>query len=210
MRTILILLLTAGAALSQQTSRIVCGNLVYGKNQTSVCWAETFLVDAARETGMEISPKFLRIALAKSEVFKTPICVFTGEGNFTLSEAERKNLRRYLENGGFVMASPGCSDAGWNRAFQREIAAVLPDLSFSSIPMDHELFSTVFNITEIRTYSKKVTLQGVHINGRLALLYSPEGLNDAKNAKGCCCCGGAEIKQARQVNVNALVYALLN
>jgi hypothetical protein len=30
-----------------------------------------------------------------------------------------------------------------------------------------------------------------------------------KNAKGCCCCGGNEIMQAAQVNLNALVYALL-
>ena len=210
MRTILLLILTLGSALAQDASDIHCGNLVYGKNQTSVCWAETFLKDATKETGINVSPKFIRIPLAKPEVFKTPFCVFTGEGDFKLSEAERANLKRYLENGGFILASPGCSDASWNRAFQREIAAALPDSSFASIPMNHDLFSTVHNITEIGTYSKKVTLQGIQINGRLALVYSPEGLNDAKNAPGCCCCGGSEIKQARMVNVNALIYALLH
>ena len=50
----------------------------------------------------------------------------------------------------------------------------------------------------------------VFINGRLALVHSPEGLNDAHSAKGCCCCGGAEISEARQVNVNAVAYALLH
>lgn len=210
MKLILILLLTLTTLHAGDATRIICGNLVYGKGQTSVCFAETFLSDAARETGINIDPKFTRIALGKTEVFKTPMCVFTGEGSFVLSSAERKNLKRYLENGGFVLASPGCSDADWNRAFQREIVAALPGSKFVTIPMDHPLFSTVHTITKVGTYSKTVQLRGIQINGRLALLYSPEGLNNAKNASGCCCCGGSEIQQAREVNVNALVYALLH
>lgn len=60
---------------------IHCGNLVYGNNQTSVCFADTFLTDAANETGLKISPRFARIELAKDDVFNTPLCIFTGEGN---------------------------------------------------------------------------------------------------------------------------------
>ncbi|BCX47330.1 hypothetical protein HAHE_12380 [Haloferula helveola] len=209
-RIALIFSLLVAPLVADEAQRIKCGNLVYGKGQTSVCFADAFLKDAARETGIDIDPSFSRIALAKPELFKTPMCVFTGEGDFQLTPEERKNLKRYLENGGFIMASPGCSDADWNRAFQREISAALPEYKFAALPMDHELFSTVHKITEVRTYSKSVKLQGLQINGRLALLYSPEGLNDVRNASGCCCCGGSEIQQSRQVNVNALVYALLH
>ena len=35
---------------ADEATRISCGNLVYGKNQTSVCFDETFLTDAARES----------------------------------------------------------------------------------------------------------------------------------------------------------------
>jgi hypothetical protein len=49
----------------------------------------------------------------------------------------------------------------------------------------------------------------VSVNGRLAILYSPEGLNNARNAKGCCCCGGNELRNSREINVNALIYALV-
>lgn len=189
---------------------IHCGNLVYGNNQTSVCFADTFLTDAAKETGLNISPRFARIALAGDDVFNTPLCIFTGEGNFVLKDSERANLRRYLENGGFILSSPGCSNADWNTAFRREIALALPGYELATIPMDHDIFSTVHRIPGITVKGRATHLQGIFVNGRLALVYSPEGLNNASNAKGCCCCGGAEISEARQVNVNSVAYALLH
>ena len=67
-------------------------------------------------------------------MFNTPLCIFTGEGNFTLKDSERANLRRYLENGGFVLASPGCSNSDWNGAFRREIALALPGYELKQIP----------------------------------------------------------------------------
>ena len=49
---------------------------------------------------------------------------------------------------------------------------------------------------------------GVSIGGRLGVIYSPDGLNDTQHTKGCCCCGGNEIANSMEVNVNILVYAL--
>lgn len=214
MKTILVLtalLLSRAFAVDWNTEKIRCGNLVYGDNQTSVCFAETFLEDAAKETGLVIDPKFSRIALATDEVFTTPLCVFTGEGDFKLKDTERANLRRYLENGGFILSSPGCSDDSWNRAFLKEVALSLPGHELKEIPMDHEIFSTVHLVKELNVKGGGTTrLRGIFINGRLALVHSPEGLNNAANAKGCCCCGGAEVLESKQVNVNAVAYALLH
>jgi hypothetical protein len=193
-------------------TQIVCGNLVYGNNQTSVCFASTFLGDAAKATKLDILTEFKRINLKDEEVFSTPVCIFTGEGNFVLSQQERDHLKRYVMNGGFIIASPGCSDATWNKAFRRELEAVLPGYPIEPLAMEHEVFSTVTKITpsSVRTGNGKTVLNGITVNGRLAILYSPEGLNDVRNAKGCCCCGGSEIKGAREINTNALVYALLH
>lgn len=216
MKTLLSLLLSIIAAIGARaadwnTETIRCGNLSYGDNQTSVCFADAFLKEVAKETGLNVSPAFEKIKLAGHEVFNTPFCIFTGEGDFKLTEAERANLKRYLENGGFILASPGCSDEEWNKAFLRELAIALPGSKTSTIPFSHELFSTVNKITKLNVKGGSTAmLQGVFINGRLALVYSPEGLNDVANAQGCCCCGGAEIREARQVNVNSLAYALLH
>jgi hypothetical protein len=200
----------AEPAFDWNSETIHCGQLVYGDNQTAICFADAFLADSAKETGLNISAKFTRIQLAKDEVFNTPLCMFTGQGDFTMKESERANLRRYLQNGGFVLSSPGCSNTEWNKAFRREIALALPGYELKEIPMSHEIFSTVHRITSLSVKGSPAHLQGVFINGRLALVHSPEGLNDAKSANGCCCCGGAEISEARQVNVNAVAYALLH
>ena len=216
MRTLLALFAMAALVRSAEpafdwnSETIHCGQLVYGDNQTAICFADAFLTDVAKETGLNIAPKFVRIELAKDEVFNTPLCIFTGQGDFKMKESERVNLRRYLQNGGFILSSPGCSDAGWNGAFRREITLALPGYELKEIPMDHPIFSTVHRIPSLNVKGKPAHLQGVFINGRLALVYSAEGLNDAHSAKGCCCCGGAEISEARQVNVNAVAYALLH
>ena len=100
MKTLLALLVTASLcraaspAFDWNSETIHCGNLVYGDNQTSVCFAETFLSDAAKQTGLNISPRFARIELAKDNVFNTPLCIFTGEGDFVLKGNERANIRR--------------------------------------------------------------------------------------------------------------------
>ena len=37
-----------------------------------------------------------RYSAADKELFRYPFAIMTGEGGFTLTEAERENLRRYL------------------------------------------------------------------------------------------------------------------
>jgi hypothetical protein len=56
-------------------------------------------------------------------------------------------------------------------------------------------------------------LEGLEIDGKIVMVYSPEGLNDTANAnksggKNCCCCGGNEVKNSQQINVNIFTYAL--
>jgi len=74
--------------------------------------------------------------------------------------------------------------------------------------MTHPIFSMVHQIDRLQDKKgRSVVLQGITINGRLAVVHSPDGLNDVKNAKGCCCCGGNEIREPEKINVNIFVYA---
>ena len=75
--------------------------------------------------------------------------------------------------------------------------------------MDHPVFHTVFDIGELTAkHGTPHPLEGVSIGGRLGVLYSQDGLNDTSHSAGCCCCGGNEITNAVQINVNILAYAL--
>jgi hypothetical protein len=198
----------------EETTAITVGNFVYAGNKTSICFADRFLTEAANKTNLNINPKYVPTKLAGEaaggDLFASPFCVFSGEGTFSLSDLERRNLRDYLTRGGFVLASPGCSDKAWNVSFRRELKVAFPDLELTKVPMTHPIFSTVSNIPRLTVKSgKTVLLEGLMIDGRLALVYSQDGLNDVAKAKGCCCCGGDEVRQCLDVNINILTYALI-
>ncbi|CAN5469557.1 hypothetical protein BH23VER1_BH23VER1_01140 [soil metagenome] len=205
----------AGAGLTEEQlaeqTRIRCGNLVYSGEQSSVCFADHFLSVVAERTGIDVDPHFSKLRLDNGELFSTPFCIFSGTGSFTLNEAEIENLRKYVTNGGFIVASPGCSDSEWIQSFRRAFKTAFPDHELEKIPMDHTIFSVVNEVTSLnlRKRTGRTELQGLHIDGRLALVFSPDGLNDVARADGCCCCGGAEIAESVQVNVNLFVYSLL-
>jgi hypothetical protein len=76
--------------------------------------------------------------------------------------------------------------------------------------MSHPIFSVVNKIPRLNDkYGRSTTIEGMEFDGRLGLVYSKDGLNDVSHAEGCCCCGGNQITECLQVNVNVLTYALL-
>jgi hypothetical protein len=136
--------------------------------------------------------------------------VMNGEGEFTLLESERTNLRRFIQKGGFLLASAGCSSVEWNQSFRREMKLVFADKEMQTIGMDHLIFHTATDIATLNAkHGTPQPLEGIHFGSRLGVLYSQDGLNDTSNTTGCCCCGGNEITNAEEINRNVLVYCLL-
>jgi hypothetical protein len=187
-----------------------CGNLIYAGNQSSVCFADNFLSDVAKQTNLRVNRKFCPVRLDSEALFDYPFCAMSGNETFSLPTKEREQLRKYLTQGGFLLVSPGCSDEKWDKSFRQEIKVCFPDHPLQKIPMTHPIFSVVNAIPRLtEKHGKTVFLEGVEINGRLALVYSPDGLNDVEHASGCCCCGGNEIQDPARVNVNVFAYAVL-
>ena len=192
---------------------VQAANLIYGQNKTSVCFADDFLAQIQKETNVRTNRRFSPVKLDSQELYLYPFAIMTGEGDFSLTDQQRENLRYYLTAGGFVVASPGCSNDAWDASFRREVAAIFPDIEFVALDFDHPAFHTVYDIDRLvaKRTGAPPQLEGVEIDGRLALVYSREGLNDTANAgPNCCCCGGNEIRNARDVNVNLLAYALMH
>ena len=200
----------AATAPNADLTKIQCGNLVYAGSKSSVCFADKFLSDVARETNLNVGKSFVPVRLDANDVFNFPFCVWSGEDTFSLSAKDRDNLRRYLLGGGFILSSPGCSDANWDSALRKELKLIFPEYQLVKIPMSHPIFSTVKQIARLTDKHGVATqVEGMEINGRLVMIYSKDGLNDVENAKGCCCCGGNMIIEAAAVNVNILTYSLL-
>ena len=189
---------------------VQCANLIYGNNKTSVCYSDEFLAQIQKDTNVQTNRRFTPVKTDSVELFDYPFAVMTGEGAFTLSDAQRENLKNYLTRGGFLVASAGCSSPEWAASFQREVKAIFPDNEMKKLEMSHEVFHTVYDIKEL-TAKRNTTphLSGLEIDGKIVLIFTEDGLNDTANAgPNCCCCGGNEIKNAKQINVNLLAYAL--
>src|SRR5438093_2464001 len=90
-------------------SIVQVANLVYAGVRSSHCFSDHFLVKAAKESTIASSRRFHTVKLQSDEVFAFPLVIMTGEGAFQLADVERDNLRRYIERGGFLLASAGCS-----------------------------------------------------------------------------------------------------
>ncbi|MAS95430.1 MAG: hypothetical protein CMO55_19700 [Verrucomicrobiales bacterium] len=190
---------------------IQCANLIYAGTKTSRCFSDQFLTTMQQKTAIPAERRFRSVKLSSDELFDYPFVMMTGESSFFLSTKERENLQRYLENGGFLLASAGCSNKDWSRSFRAEMKKMFNKEALEEIPMEHPLFRTVYTIDklELSKSSGEASLEGIEIDGKLVVVYSEEGLNDTSNRAGCCCCGGNEIKNAMEVNVNILSYALL-
>ena len=207
-------LLIAGFVLATpllRAAEVQCANLIYGGTQTSRCFSDEFLSAVQRETTITTERRFKTVKLASDELFNYPFAVMTGEADFHLSNQERENLKRYLENGGFILASAGCSSKTFDSAFRREMKAVFPDKELKTLPKDSPIFRTVYKIErlDLKSPAEEPTLLAMEHAGKIVAIYSLHGLNNTANAPGCCCCGGNEIKNSLEMNVNILAYALL-
>jgi hypothetical protein len=185
--------------------------LVYDKGKTGKCFAERFLNTLGRKTKINVDRKLASVEMGSQQLYQYPIVIFTGQGPFELSALERINLKAYIKRGGFVLASSGCSNDAWETSFRKEIAKIMPENKPVDLTTKHALFHTVFDIDRVvaKTHTNEKMMQGLKYNGRLAIVFSPLGLNDTANAgKGCCCCGGNEIRDAHLINANIVAYAL--
>lgn len=192
---------------------IQCANLIYAGTQTSRCFSDDFLNVVQRETGIPVNRRFKSVKLDSPELFEFPFIMMTGEKKFALTQTERENLKKYLDRGGFLLASAGCSSKEWDESFRRELNSLFDEEEsrLQPIEMDHALWKTVFDIEKIdlKNPAGDVRMAGLERNGKLVVVFSPEGLNDTGNVEGCCCCGGNEIRNASQILVNIFVYSLL-
>jgi len=196
---------------SKETA-VYCANLIYGSNKTSVCFSDQFLTQTREDTHINTHPKFDDVHLDSAEMFDYPFAVMTGEGKFDLTEDQIKSLQNYLYSGGFLVASAGCSSEPWNTSFKQTIQNAFPDLQTNRLQADHPIYHSVYDIEKSR-YKKGgprlPILDSLQIDGRIVMIWSPDGLNDTANAgPDCCCCGGNEVKSAKKLNVNILAYAL--
>jgi len=123
-------------------------------------------------TPIRTADKEARVEVLDEAFFSYPITYLTGHGNIRFSDAEIRRLRRYLENGGFLIAN---DDYGLDTAFRREIGRVFPDKTLVELPPSYGLFKRPFAfdaLPKIHQHDgKRPQAFGLFHEGRLVVIY---------------------------------------
>jgi len=204
-----VLLMAADGVISARQVQV--GNLVYAGNKTSKCFSDSFLTSVSKDSGINLVTKFIPVKSASAkDLSGVGFAIMTGEGAFTMTADERTQLKAWLDNGGFLLASAGCSSKEWSASLRNEVKQMFGNDALTTVSAEHPLFQTLYDVRSITLKNNgQARFEGVIVDGRLVCLFSHEGLNDTARVDGCCCCGGNEITNAHQVVANALVYALV-
>lgn len=139
--------------------------------------------EIAKRTSIEVSLDSKIVDLADPELFRHPMLVLTGDGDFPpFSDVEVEALRRHLTFGGLLLVDDASAQPGgaFDRAARREIARVLPGATIGRIPQDHVLFKSFYLLDgPYGRLAGSGTVDGVALQGRLAVIFSPNDLQGA-------------------------------
>ncbi len=100
------------------------------------------LIEFANENiGTKIKSTPATVETASPALFEYAFVHMTGHGNVYFSEEDRKNLRNYLESGGFLHAD---DNYGMEPYFREAIKKVFPDKELVELPRSHPIFNQIY------------------------------------------------------------------
>lgn len=137
-------------------------------------------------------PQAVPLDLSSDEIFakKPPFIFFCGHRDFTLTETEVQNLRKYVQLGGCIWGDsslPGLRSR-FDIAFRREMRRVVPDVdkNFEPLPMSHDIFSRnpakvyftdIVGVPPGMNYYQE-PVYALKIYGEIAVLYTANDYGD--------------------------------
>ncbi len=152
-----------------------------------------------------------------------PMVFMHGRSPFTWLDQEKLALREYLtERGGFLFADTICSVNGFADSFRNEIRQILPGHAFRVIPADDPIWADSgggYNLRQVSMHTRgrdgqvqhfrtPPQLEGVQIDGRWIVVFSPNDLSCAMENASPLQCPGYDKDDAARIGVNVILYAL--
>lgn len=214
------------------TSRLGRGQFTIGKlRHGGLCDAaptalSKILQAASRELGIRVDNSIEKLDLIDSRIFHHHMLFMHGRRAFAFDQAQQTNLRTFLERGGTLLADSVCAAGGFSDAFRHEISQAVADHPLRPIPADDPLFAAGeiggYDIREVTlrepsqgdgplaTRRRQILprLEGVRINDRWAVIFSPFDLSCALEKQNSMECTGYDREDAEKIALNVLLYSL--
>ena len=123
-------------------------------------------------TDIETGDDRVILKLTDPLLFQYPMLYIVGHGNIRLTENEVVNLKRYLENGGFLFVN---DDYGLDESFRREISRVFPAQKLQPIPNTHQIYHSYYKLPGLPKIhehdSEPAQGYGLFHDGRMVVYY---------------------------------------
>ncbi|MFH0893821.1 MAG: DUF4159 domain-containing protein [Bacteroidota bacterium] len=126
--------------------------------------------------GTNINPEPAQVDVGSPQIFNYPFIHMTGHGNVVFSDAEARNLRKYLIGGGFLHID---DNYGLDKFIRPQMKKVFPELDFVELPFDHPIYKQKFSFSnglpKIHEHDNKSPQGfGLIYEGKLVCFYSFE------------------------------------
>ena len=213
--------------------RIERGLLQIAKLRHSGGWdtaprALTNLLQALNDTvGVAASRNSEAIPVTLDELTRFPLVYMHGRYSFSMEQPQRDALRDYISRGGVLFADACCGSTRFDRSFRDLVKQVFPEHELKEISPQHEIFSaavghdipqatrrrlvpTAANASlQSREETGPPLLEGIEIDGRLAVIYSRNDISCALEHQASLACDGYLEEDAAKIAVNVVLYAML-
>ena len=180
------------------------------------------------ETSIPLAATPSLINIADEAFYRHHLSFMHGRHDFRLSAGERRRLRTYLvENDGLLLADSICASPAFTKAFRRELLASLEGYRLEQIPAADDIFTPHYGGYDIRRVALRdpqpaaedeplaarvrnvaPQLEGVMIEGRWRVIFSPYDLSCALERHEAVECRGYTREDAARIGLNVLLYSI--
>ncbi|MEC9093026.1 MAG: DUF4159 domain-containing protein [Planctomycetota bacterium] len=96
-------------------------------------------------TSLKVNPNPIFLELTDSRIFDYPFLYLIEPGDIAFTAEEARAMRRYLENGGFIMVDDFWGDQEW-WDFEDAMKMVFPNKTYEELSLDHPVFHSVYDL----------------------------------------------------------------
>ena len=98
-------------------------------------------------TSIKVNPDPVIVRLSDENLFDYPFLYMIEPGGIELRQDEVEGLRRYCENGGFMMVDDFWGDDEF-RVFREQMMLAFPNRKIEELELTHEIFHNVYDLKE--------------------------------------------------------------
>lgn len=146
----------------------------------------------------------INVAAPLADMLEGVLLFLNGHQAVQFTRDERETLRRFVHEGGTIVADACCSSAAFDRSFRAEMREIFPEAPLERLDKLHPVYQGPHKVTADSSY----VLEAVTVGCRTGVFYSPVDLSCAWDRDVHHARRTMPVKEAFRLGTNLAAYAL--